>query len=162
MRRGRRARHYVGTADLPNYFRKPYGPGWALAGDAGHHRDPCGAWGISDAFRDADLLAEAVDAGLAGRRPLEHALADYEGRRNREAMPAYRENCAMAGLKAPPPMVRALHAALAADQAEADRFTGAILGTVPIEEFFSADNIEGIIGRYRAGTRNASRVAAGS
>ncbi|MGH8772529.1 MAG: hypothetical protein ACREV2_15340, partial [Burkholderiales bacterium] len=57
IRNGRRARHFVGTADLPNFFRKPYGPGWALVGDAGHHRDPCGGYGISDAFRDAELLA---------------------------------------------------------------------------------------------------------
>jgi flavin-dependent dehydrogenase len=161
MRRARRARHFVGTAEMPNYFRKAYGPGWALAGDAGHHRDPCGAWGISDAFRDADYLAEAVDAGLSGRRPVEEALADYERRRDRDAMPAYRENYALAQLDAPPPPVRALHAALAADQVEADRFTGAILGTVPIEEFFSAANIEGIIGRHTGG-RNASAVAASS
>jgi flavin-dependent dehydrogenase len=146
MRRARRARHYVGTGELPNYFRKAYGPGWALAGDAGHHRDPCGAWGISDALRDADHLAEAVDAGLSGRRPLEEALADYERRRDREAMPAYRENYSLAGLKAPPPEVRVLHAALAADRAAADRFTGAILGTVPIEEFFSPENIGRIVG----------------
>jgi flavin-dependent dehydrogenase len=157
MRRARRARHFVGTADMPNYFRKPCGPGWALAGDAGHHRDPCGAWGISDAFRDAEYLAEAVDAGLSGRLPLEGALADYERRRDREALPTYRENYAMAGLEAPPPEVRALHAALAADPAAADRFTGAVLGTVPIEEFFSPENIERIV----AGNASPALAASG-
>ena len=162
MRRARRARHFVGTADMPNYFRRAYGPGWALAGDAGHHRDPCGAWGISDAFRDADYLAEAVDAGLSNRRPLEEALADYERRRDREAMPTYRENYAMAQLKALPPEARALHAALAADQAEADRFTGAILGTVPIEEFFSQENVESIVARHRDKSGAASAVGAAS
>ena len=55
---------------LPNFFRRPYGDGWALVGDAGYHKDPILALGISDAFRDAELLAEAVDAGLTGRRPL--------------------------------------------------------------------------------------------
>lgn len=54
-------------ADLPNFFRRPYGPGWALIGDAGHHKDPTLARGISDAFCDADLLANAVDAGLSGQ-----------------------------------------------------------------------------------------------
>ena len=162
LRRGRRVRHYVGTADLPNYFRKPHGPGWALAGDAGHHRDPCGGYGISDAFRDADQLAEAVDAGLSQREPLEDALAGYERKRNRAAMPAYEDNYEMAGLKSPPAEVLALHVALAGNQVEADRFTGAILGTVPLQEFFAPENIERIIGRHRAGARSATRVAAGS
>jgi flavin-dependent dehydrogenase len=65
----------AGTGDLPNFFSTPYGPGWALAGDAGYHRDPLTAQGISDAFRDAQLLSEAIDAGLAGRQPLAEALA---------------------------------------------------------------------------------------
>ena len=39
-----------GTADTANFFRKPYGPGWALVGDAGYHRDPVTAQGINDAF----------------------------------------------------------------------------------------------------------------
>lgn len=65
----------VGTGDLPNFFRTPYGPSWALVGDAGYHRDPLTAQGISDAFRDAQLLSEAIDAGLAGRQPLPEALA---------------------------------------------------------------------------------------
>ena len=59
---------------MPNFFRTPYGPGWALVGDAGYHRDPLAAQGISDAFRDAQLLSEAINAGLAGRLPLAQAL----------------------------------------------------------------------------------------
>ena len=47
---------------VPNFFRKPYGPGWALVGDAGYTKDPITAQGISDAFRDAELCAEALDA----------------------------------------------------------------------------------------------------
>ncbi len=41
-------------------FRRPYGPGWALVGDAGYFKDPFAAHGISDAFRDAELLTEAT------------------------------------------------------------------------------------------------------
>jgi hypothetical protein len=40
VRAGRREARFYGTADLPNFIRKPYGPGWALVGDAGLHRDP--------------------------------------------------------------------------------------------------------------------------
>jgi hypothetical protein len=35
---------------LPNFFRRPCAPGWFLVGDAGYHKDPYMALGISDAF----------------------------------------------------------------------------------------------------------------
>jgi flavin-dependent dehydrogenase len=47
------------------------GPGWALLGDAGCSKDPFQALGMSDALRDADLLA---DAAHCGQRPLLEAL----------------------------------------------------------------------------------------
>src|SRR5258706_4410935 len=53
LRNGKQEERFVGTADLPNFFRKPYGPGWALVGDAGYHKDPYTGQGITDAFRDA-------------------------------------------------------------------------------------------------------------
>ena len=61
------------------------GPGWALAGDACHHKDPVIARGIADAFRDADLLASAVVAGWHG--DLEASLAEYGRQRDRCAIP---------------------------------------------------------------------------
>ena len=59
-------------------FRKPYGPGWALVGDAGYFKDPFAAHGISDAFRDAELLTEATIDGDFPR---------YEHFRNELSMP---------------------------------------------------------------------------
>jgi flavin-dependent dehydrogenase len=57
-------------------FRKPYGPGWALVGDAGYFKDPFAAHGISDAFRDAELLTEAiVDGDFPRYEGLRHALS---------------------------------------------------------------------------------------
>jgi 2-polyprenyl-6-methoxyphenol hydroxylase-like FAD-dependent oxidoreductase len=85
----KREEKYIGTADTRNYFRKPYGPGWALVGDAGYHRDPVTGLGIADAFRDAELLANALDEGFSGRTPLDDALARYEHQRNEAAMPDY-------------------------------------------------------------------------
>ena len=73
-----------GMLDQPAFFRRSYGPGWALAGDAAHHKDPIIARGISDAFRDADLLAQAVGSGLGGETDLTPALARYH--QFREAM----------------------------------------------------------------------------
>jgi flavin-dependent dehydrogenase len=89
VRGGKREERFYGTAETPNFFRKPYGAGWALVGDAGYHKDPITAQGITDGFRDAELLAEALDAWLAGRRPWGEALTDYERRRNEAAAPIY-------------------------------------------------------------------------
>ena len=87
-RDGTREERWIGGS-IPNFICKPYGPGWALVGDAGLNVDPCTAAGISDAFRDAEFLAEAIDEGFSGRRPLDEALADYERRRNTVALPIY-------------------------------------------------------------------------
>jgi acyl-CoA-binding protein len=155
IRRGRHARHFVGTADLPHFFRKPYGPGWALVGDAGHHKDPCGGYGISDAFRDAELLAKAIDAGLWGRRPLDEALADYERERNESTMPSYELNHQIASLQPPRPKTQRLYAALAGNQADTDRFIGTLMGTVPIAEFYSPENISRITERQSGEEQSA-------
>lgn len=85
----KRVERFMGTNDQPNYFRKPYGPGWALVGDAGYHRDFITGLGINDAFRDAELLAHAIDEGFSGSRPLDDAMAAYEQRRNEIAKPSY-------------------------------------------------------------------------
>jgi 2-polyprenyl-6-methoxyphenol hydroxylase-like FAD-dependent oxidoreductase len=114
VRAGRRAERWRGSGDLPNFFRTPYGPGWALVGDAGYRRGPIPARGISDAFRDAELLAEAVEAGFSGRRPLEETLADYEQRRNQAARPTYEETVALAEFRPFPPDVYAQRAAMGA------------------------------------------------
>ena len=66
-----------GTTGLPNHLREPVGPGWALVGDAGYHRDPITGQGISDAFRDAELLATALDRVLRGEVDEASALTEY-------------------------------------------------------------------------------------
>jgi 2-polyprenyl-6-methoxyphenol hydroxylase-like FAD-dependent oxidoreductase len=135
-----------GTADLPNLYRRPYGPGWALVGDAGYHKDPITAQGITDAFRDAELLAEAIEDGFSGRQPLLTALAGYERRRNEETMPMYEPTCQFAALQPPPPEMQQLIAALHGNQEEAGRFIGTVAGTVPILEFFAPENLTRIVG----------------
>ena len=65
-----------GFAGAPGYLRRAAGPGWALVGDAGYFKDPLTAHGITDALRDAELLARAVAEGGDG------ALADYQETRD--------------------------------------------------------------------------------
>lgn len=68
---------------ITGYLRRPWGPGWALVGDASHFKDPLSAHGLTDALRDAELLARAVDAGLERPDRMVEALADYEAARDR-------------------------------------------------------------------------------
>jgi flavin-dependent dehydrogenase len=72
-----------GAIGLPNHVLEPAGPGWALVGDAGYHRDPITAHGITDAFRDAELLARHLGCVLAGRSEEAVAMPDYATERNR-------------------------------------------------------------------------------
>ena len=45
---------------LTGYLREAAGPGWALVGDAGYFKDPITAHGITDALRDAEILARVI------------------------------------------------------------------------------------------------------
>jgi 2-polyprenyl-6-methoxyphenol hydroxylase-like FAD-dependent oxidoreductase len=138
---GKREGRFQGTADLPNFFRRPYGSGWALVGDAGYHKDPALAFGMTDAFRDAELLTEALDAGWSGKLSLDEALADYERRRNEVAFPLYDLTCQMASFEPRPPELEQLLQALSRNAAETARFFSVMEGTVPIHEFFDPVNI---------------------
>jgi 2-polyprenyl-6-methoxyphenol hydroxylase-like FAD-dependent oxidoreductase len=96
-------------------------------GDAGLHRDPITGQGIVDAFRDAELLADAIETD---------AFAEYEQHRNAAVMPVYELTCRLAALS-PTPEIQALLASLRGNQPQIDRFIGALVGTVPIPEFFA-------------------------
>jgi 2-polyprenyl-6-methoxyphenol hydroxylase-like FAD-dependent oxidoreductase len=65
-RGGRRVTRIRGSNNLPNYYREPAGPGWALVGDAAYHKDPTTGMGMGDAFLGAELLAAAIDAERKG------------------------------------------------------------------------------------------------
>lgn len=143
---GRREERFVGGV-VPNYFRKAFGPGWALVGDAGYLKDPCTAEGITDAFHSAEMLAEAIDSGFSGRQTLDDALSQYEQERNNAAFPLYDFTCQLATLAPPPPEMQRLLAALKGNQEQTDRFFGVLAQTVSIPEFFGPENMQRILGR---------------
>jgi 2-polyprenyl-6-methoxyphenol hydroxylase-like FAD-dependent oxidoreductase len=68
---------------VPGFLRRPWGPGWALVGDAGYYTDPITAHGVSAALRDAQLLGDATAAFLAGELTEEAAMGGYHQTRNR-------------------------------------------------------------------------------
>jgi flavin-dependent dehydrogenase len=144
MRQGRRESHFVGGA-IPYYLRRPYGPGWALVGDAGYQKDPCTASGITDAFRCAEWLAEAIDAGFSGRQPLEQALAAYEQRRDQSEVPYFDLTTQLAALAPPPPEVAQLLAALTQNPEQRSRFFSMLAHGVPVTEFFAPENVQKIL-----------------
>ena len=70
----------------PGRLRRPWGPGWALVGDAGSWKDPISAHGLTDALRDAELLAHAVLCDRGHDRD-GRAYRAYELLRNRLTVP---------------------------------------------------------------------------
>lgn len=89
VRRGFVTAPLRGSVGLPNHVRRAAGPGWALVGDAGYHRDPITGHGMTDAFRDAELVAEAADAVLRGAQPENAAMAGYERQRDHALAPTF-------------------------------------------------------------------------
>jgi flavin-dependent dehydrogenase len=140
-----RQTRFTATADLPNFFRTPYGPGWALVGDAGYHKDPITAQGIADAFRDAEAVAAALDDALPGRRSYDEAMAAYQTARDEASLPLYGLTCEFARMEPPPAEMQQLLAAVSRSRAASDDFVSAMAGTLPAPEFFDAGNTERII-----------------
>jgi flavin-dependent dehydrogenase len=144
VRSGRREERFYGAADMPNFLRRPFGPGWAPVGDAGCHKDPIKAHGICDAFRDADLLATATHEGLAGQCPLDDALTGYERQRNQATIAEYRENIAAAKFTPISPELLQLRLAVRGNQEETNRFVMALEGWISHEEYFGPENVKRI------------------
>jgi 2-polyprenyl-6-methoxyphenol hydroxylase-like FAD-dependent oxidoreductase len=141
VRGGRREEKWYGTAGIPGYFRKPFGEGWALVGDASYNRDPITAQGISDAFIDAESLAEALSLALSGDGTFEERLAAHETARNERVRPMYEFTTQLAALESPPPEMQALFGALRGNQDATNAFLSAITGAIPLTDFMSSDNI---------------------
>jgi flavin-dependent dehydrogenase len=141
-----RAERIRTTPDVPNAIRSPFGPGWALVGDAGLVMDPITGQGISHALMDAEALCDAIVAGLGGSRPIEAALADHAAARDRARTPMWEFTVDLASFPPPRPEQRVLFAALARDQAETDRFLGVIAGVVPVDDYLAPSNLRKVIG----------------
>jgi 2-polyprenyl-6-methoxyphenol hydroxylase-like FAD-dependent oxidoreductase len=73
----------------PGHLRRAWGPGWALVGDAGYWKDPLSAHGLTDALRDAELVARAVVAAAADPSAEAAALAEYQAVRDRLSLPLF-------------------------------------------------------------------------
>jgi 2-polyprenyl-6-methoxyphenol hydroxylase-like FAD-dependent oxidoreductase len=121
LRAGRRTSPVAGMLRAPNVVRRAHGPGWALVGDAGYHRDPVTGHGLSDAYRDAELLAAALHRALRADTDDGTALAGYQRSRDRALRQVFELTCALADYPPVPEFVelqRQLSHALDAEAAE--------------------------------------------
>jgi 2-polyprenyl-6-methoxyphenol hydroxylase-like FAD-dependent oxidoreductase len=128
-------------ATVPGFFRKPFGDGWALVGDAGYNKDYITAQGISDAFRDAELCATALDEWMSGARQFDEAMSDYQSARDRDAMPIYEFTAGIASFEPPPPEQVQLFGAIQGNQKASDDFVKMVANVISPAEFFSQENV---------------------
>jgi 2-polyprenyl-6-methoxyphenol hydroxylase-like FAD-dependent oxidoreductase len=108
--------------------------------------DPATGAGISDAFRDAELLTDAVAAGLNGGPPLDEALAGYQEARDAAALPMYGMTLDLASFAPPRPEQEMLLRALEGNQPEIDRFLSVLTGSLPGTQYFTPRNLLRLIG----------------
>jgi 2-polyprenyl-6-methoxyphenol hydroxylase-like FAD-dependent oxidoreductase len=143
LRGAKREARFAGAA-VPNYFRRPYGPGWALVGDAGYNRDFITAQGIMDAFHDAELCAAALDKSFSGARAFEDAMLEYQRTRDARVKGIYEFTCQLATLEPPPPDMQQILAAIHGNQEAMDGFARMNAGTISPAEFFASENVKAI------------------
>lgn len=124
-------------ASVPNYFKVPHGPGWALVGDAGYSRDYITAQGITDAFLDAELLADAITAD---------DLPGYQAARDARAMPHYQMTLGIASLQPPDEQMVALVGAIAGKPDKMDAFMRLNSGVTSPAVFFAPENLGRLLG----------------
>ena len=92
-----------GMLRQPNQLRQAWGPGWALVGDAGYYRDAVTGYGISDAFRDAEFLAVALDQALGAEEAA--ALTAYQRQRDRALREIFEITCRLGAYPAVPAFI---------------------------------------------------------
>ena len=131
---------FVGGS-VPGWFRKPYGDGWALVGDAGYNKDPITAQGITDAFLDAERCTDAIDRWLGDGKPYNDVMSAWHQERDAKAMPIYEFTAQLATLEPPPPEMQQLLGAVHGNQESMDGFVSVVSGAVSPAEFFSEESV---------------------
>jgi 2-polyprenyl-6-methoxyphenol hydroxylase-like FAD-dependent oxidoreductase len=140
LRGARREGRFAGAA-VTNYFRKPYGPGWALVGDAGYNRDFITGQGIMDAFHDAELCAAALHEAFSGASAFDTAMGAYQRARDLRVKSMYDFTCELAALAPPSPDMQQLLAAIHGNQRAMDGFVQVNAGTISPADFFDPNNV---------------------
>ncbi|WP_151484723.1 NAD(P)/FAD-dependent oxidoreductase [Streptomyces albicerus] len=137
MSAGERVEQLYGTGHQENYFRKAFGPGWALVGDAVNHKDSITARGITEAFVQAQSLTDHIAERLHDDAALEDALQAYEDDLDDDALSHYQGALNVAELK---PEGRAeLLRKLVGHQELVDRYFSTLSGACSIDDFYNTE-----------------------
>ncbi|MFD9889687.1 NAD(P)/FAD-dependent oxidoreductase [Amycolatopsis sp. NPDC059027] len=141
MAAGGRLEPLHGTGDQRNFFRRAAGPGWALVGDSGHHKDSITARGITDAFLQAQLLADRIGDALHDPAALRTALDRFARERTEMLMPDYRTTLKTANLAISEDQL-ALLRVIASSDGLTNRYFSTLSGACPIDEFVTPELID--------------------
>jgi flavin-dependent dehydrogenase len=148
---GRRVEQFYGTRFTRQWLRHPHGPGWVLVGDSGYHKDPIAGIGMTDAFRQVDVLVDAIDDGLSGRRDMTEALAGFHEWRDETFRGYFEYICMMATLDAYPPDRLKIMEALQHNEEQRTMFFGTVGTFIRHRDFFSPANIQRILAGQPSG-----------
>jgi flavin-dependent dehydrogenase len=135
MQGGERVEQLYGTGHQENYFRKAYGPGWALVGDAVTHKDSITARGITEAFVQAQSLTDNIGERLHDEDALNSALRRYENELSNEALNHYQGALNVAELK--PEGRTEMLRKLVGHQEHIDRYFSTLSGACSIDDFYN-------------------------
>ncbi|MGV9664289.1 NAD(P)/FAD-dependent oxidoreductase [Nocardia niigatensis] len=137
---GKRAEPFRPMLYPDNYRRQSFGPGWALVGDAGYHKDPFTGWGITDSFKYAQLLADLADESLSGGRPFEETLPEYQRERDAQSASTYELTLSISELTLTP-YYDSVFRATSMSPDYIKKFFGLIAGLYPSEKFFGEQEL---------------------
>jgi 2-polyprenyl-6-methoxyphenol hydroxylase-like FAD-dependent oxidoreductase len=146
VRAGKREGEIVGGKLPRNCFRKPFGPGWALVGDASAFYEYSTAQGITNAFRQAAELASSLDDGLAKRKAMEVCLVEFQRKRDEVELPFYDFTYQQGTFQPPPPEAFALFGAIHKSEEATRGFFSLFTQTLTPMEFFAPANMQKIMG----------------
>jgi 2-polyprenyl-6-methoxyphenol hydroxylase-like FAD-dependent oxidoreductase len=135
-----------GAGDLTNFYRAPFGPGWALVGDAGQHKDPITARGIADALRHAALLTAALDRVRRRESDWQTALGAYQAERDAQSRPLYDFTVDRPPADVAPTDWSAYLGRTLADPTFLSRYIGFMATTTPPEDFYTAHAVHETLG----------------
>jgi len=159
VRAARQVGRFMGSANLPNWVRRPYGPGWALVGDTGLVMDPISGQGIGHALRDAEFLADAIVAGLGGRCDLDRAMRRYEQERNRHSLPMYKLTTQQAAMNPQTCEQKVLFECLRGRPEEIATFFGVLTGVVTMSDYLSLSHLLRVLGLRGIATIVVQKIA---